>query len=55
VGAERVLFLVDREQLAKQALEALQDILEHYGSYWLKPGVVQEQQICLLQTMISRS
>jgi len=26
--AERVLFLVDREQLAKQALEALQDILE---------------------------
>jgi len=31
--------------------------MEHYGSYWLKPGVVrQEQQItvCLLQTMISR-
>lgn len=44
--AERVLFLVDREQLAKQALEAIQDILENYGSYWLKPGVVrQEQQI----------
>lgn len=55
--AERILFLVDREQLAKQALEALQDILNQYGSYWLKPGMVrQEQQItvCLLQTMISR-
>jgi len=55
--AERVLFLVDREQLAKQALEALQDILTQHGSYWLRPGMVrQEQQItvCLLQTMISR-
>ncbi|MEJ5377494.1 MAG: DEAD/DEAH box helicase family protein [bacterium] len=55
--AERVLFLVDREQLAKQALEAIQDILNHYSSYWLRPGMVrQEQQItvCLLQTMISR-
>ncbi len=56
--AERILFLVDREQLAKQALEALQDILSNqYGSYWLRPGMVrQEQQItvCLLQTMISR-
>lgn len=55
--AERVLFLVDREQLAKQAVEALQDILSHHGSYWLKPGMVkQEQQItvCLLQTMIGR-
>ena len=55
--AERVLFLVDREQLAKQAIEALQDILRDHGSYWLKPGVVrQEQQItvCLLQTMIGR-
>ncbi|MBW1801736.1 MAG: DEAD/DEAH box helicase family protein, partial [Deltaproteobacteria bacterium] len=31
---ERILFLVDREQLAKQALEALQDILTQYGSYW---------------------
>ena len=31
--------------------------MEQYGSYWLKPGVIrQEQQItvCLLQTMISR-
>jgi type I restriction enzyme R subunit len=54
---ERVLFLVDREQLAKQALEAIQDILNQYSSYWLRPGMVrQEQQItvCLLQTMISR-
>jgi type I restriction enzyme R subunit len=55
--AERILFLVDREQLAKQALEAVQDILNEYSSYWLRPGMVrQEQQItvCLLQTMISR-
>jgi len=55
--AERVLFLVDREQLAKQTLEAIQDILNQYSSYWLRPGMVrQEQQItvCLLQTMISR-
>jgi len=55
--SERVLFLVDREQLAKQAIEAIQDILNQYSSYWLRPGMVrQEQQItvCLLQTMISR-
>ena len=55
--AERILFLVDREQLAKQALEAVQDILNQHSSYWLKPGMVrQEQQItvCLLQTMIGR-
>lgn len=55
--AERVLFLVDRDQLAKQALEALQDILNQHGSYWLKPSMErQEQQItvCLLQTMIGR-
>jgi len=56
--SERILFLTDREQLAKQALEALQDILSNqYGSYWLRPGMNrQEQQItvCLLQTMISR-
>jgi len=54
---ERVLFLVDREQLAKQALEAIQDLLSQYSSYWLRPGIArQEQQItvCLLQTMISR-
>lgn len=55
--AERILFLVDREQLAKQAIEAIQDILNQYSSYWLRPGIVrQEQQItvCLLQTMIGR-
>lgn len=55
--AERILFLVDREQLAKQAIEAIQDLLPQYSSYWLKPGVVrQEKQItvCLLQTMMGR-
>ena len=54
--AERVLFLVDREQLAKQAIEAIQDILPQYSSYWLRAGMVkQEKQItvALLQTMIS--
>ena len=55
--AERVLVLVDREQLAKQALEAIQDVLNVYSSYWLRPGIArQEQQItvALLQTMIGR-
>jgi type I restriction enzyme R subunit len=55
--AERMLFLVDRDQLAKQAIEAVQDLLPGYSSYWLKPGMVrQEKQItvCLLQTMIGR-
>ena len=55
--AERILFLVDRDQLAKQALEAIQDILGAYSSYWLRPGMArQEQQITvtLLQTMIGR-
>jgi type I restriction enzyme R subunit len=55
--AERVLFLVDRDQLAKQAIEAIQDLLPGYSSYWLKPGVQrQEKQItvCLLQTMVGR-
>lgn len=54
---ERVLFLVDREQLAKQALEALQDMLPAHSSYWLRAGAVrQEKQItvALLQTMIGR-
>lgn len=54
---ERILFLVDREQLAKQALEAIQDILNQYSSYWLRPGMAREEQqitVCLLQTMISR-
>jgi type I restriction enzyme R subunit len=51
------LFLVDRDQLATQAIDAIQDILNQYSSYWLRPGMMrQEQQItvCLLQTMISR-
>ncbi|GIW80395.1 MAG: hypothetical protein KatS3mg105_2202 [Gemmatales bacterium] len=55
--AERVLFLVDREQLAKQALEAIQDLLNQYPAYWLKPGVVRAEKqitVCLLQTMIGR-
>ena len=55
--AERILFLVDREQLAKQALEAVQDILSQYSSYWLRPGMARREQqitVCLLQTMISR-
>ncbi len=55
--AERVLFLVDREQLAKQAIEAIQDVLSTHSSYWLRPGIArQEQQItvALLQTMIGR-
>jgi type I restriction enzyme R subunit len=52
-----VLFLVDRDQLALQALEAIQDILSAYPSFWLRPGSArQEQQItvALLQTMIGR-
>ncbi len=55
--AERVLILVDRDQLAKQALEAVQDVLSDYSSYWLRAGMTrQEQQItvCLLQTMVGR-
>lgn len=55
--AERILFLVDREQLAKQAIGAVQDILNHHSSYWLKPGVVRQEKeitVCLLQTMIGR-
>lgn len=55
--AERILFLVDREQLAKQAVSAFQEILTQYSSYWLRSGIVkQEQQItvALVQTMIGR-
>ncbi|MFM6451188.1 MAG: DEAD/DEAH box helicase family protein [Planktothrix sp.] len=55
--AEKILILVDRDQLAKQAREAIQDLLNQYGSYWLKPGVIRQElqiTICLLQTMISR-
>ncbi len=37
--ADKILFLVDREQLAKQSLDAIQDILKQYSSYWLRPGV----------------
>jgi type I restriction enzyme R subunit len=54
---ERVLFLVDRDQLAKQALEAIQDMLPAHPSYWLKAGALrQEKQItvALIQTMIGR-
>lgn len=56
--AERILFLVDRDQLARQAIETIQDLLGNYSSYWLKPGMVrQEKQItvCLLQTMVGRA
>jgi len=55
--AERVLFLVDRDQLAKQALEAIQDLLGQYGSYWLKPGMARQEKqvtVALLQTRIGR-
>ena len=55
--ADKILFFVDREQLAKQALDAIQDILKQYSSYWLRPGVVKEEKqitVCLLQTMISK-
>ncbi|MGO8929688.1 MAG: DEAD/DEAH box helicase family protein [Limisphaerales bacterium] len=55
--AERLLFLVDREQLAQQAIGALQDLCPEYSSYWLKAGMaIQHKQItvCLLQTMIGR-
>jgi type I restriction enzyme R subunit len=56
--AERVLVLVDREQLALQMVGALQDVLSAYSCYWLRPGVVrQEMQItvALLQTMIGHT
>lgn len=55
--AERVLVLVDREQLANQALEAVQDLLGDHSSYWLRPGAEQQEKqvtVALLQTMISR-
>jgi type I restriction enzyme R subunit len=55
--AERILFLVDREQLAKQAIGAVQDILNHHSSYWLKPGVIRQEKeitVALLQTMMGR-
>lgn len=55
--AERVLVLVDRESLAKQALETIQDLLASYSSYWLKAGTAPQHKqitVCLLQTMMSR-
>lgn len=55
---KRVLILVDREELAKQALEAIQDLLPAQSSYWLKAGMQpqpgKEITVCLLQTMISQ-
>ena len=56
--AERVLVLVDRDQLARQALGAVQDLLPAYSSYWLRPGTARQEQqitIALLQTMIGRA
>jgi type I restriction enzyme R subunit len=56
--AERVLVLVDRDQLAKQALEAIQDLLPAYSSYWLRAGMARQEQqitIALLQTMIGQA
>jgi type I restriction enzyme, R subunit len=55
--AERVLFLVDREQLADQAEGAIKDILRQYSSDWLRPGLVRKESqivVSLLQTMIGR-
>ena len=55
--AERVLFLVDRESLAKQALDFIQDLLPDYSSYWLKAGTAPQHKqitVVLLQTMMSR-
>ncbi|MBI3372914.1 MAG: DEAD/DEAH box helicase family protein [Betaproteobacteria bacterium] len=55
--AERVLFLVDRDQLAKQGIDAIQDLLPGYPSYWLKAGMVRQEKqvtVCLLQTMTGR-
>lgn len=53
---ERVLFLVDRDQLAKQAVEALQDLLgSEHGVYWRKSGAIRREEqvtVSLLQTMI---
>ncbi len=55
--AERILFLVDREQLAEQARGVFQDVLAGHPSYWLKAGAQREERqitVCLLQTMIGR-
>jgi type I restriction enzyme R subunit len=55
--AERVLFLVDRDSLAKQAIETIQDLLPDHSSYWLKAGTAPQHKeitVCLIQTMMSR-
>jgi type I restriction enzyme R subunit len=55
--AERVLILVDRESLAKQAIETVQELLPGYSSYWLKAGTAPQHKqitVCLIQTMMSR-
>ncbi len=55
--AERILFLVDRDSLAKQAIETIQDLLPEYSSYWLKAGTAPQHKqitVCLIQTMMSR-
>jgi len=41
--AERLLFLVDREQLAEQAIAALQDLCPEYSSYWLKTSMARRR------------
>lgn len=54
---EKVLVLVDRDQLAEQMIEAIQDVLSDYSSYWMKAGGQrQEKQItvALLQTMVGQ-
>ncbi len=55
--AERVLILVDRESLARQAIEAVQELLPGYSSYWLKAGTAPQHKqitVCMIQTMMSR-
>jgi type I restriction enzyme R subunit len=55
--AERILILVDRESLARQAIDAVQELLPGYSSYWLKAGTVPQHKqitVCLIQTMMSR-
>ncbi len=54
--ASRILFLVDREQLAMQAIEAINDLMPEYSAYWRKAGVGRKEKqitVCLLQTLIS--
>ena len=55
-NAERFLLLVDRTELAKQALDTIGDLLPEYTSYWLRAGMrPQHKQITvsLLQTMMN--